>query len=134
MNKLYVLFVALILLNACSKAEGPQEVLAKVGSYVITKEEFQEAYKNSSVSSQNTLANKQMFLDNMINQKLIILDAQASGLDRNPDFLKMVGNFWQQSLVTAALKQKSKEGVNFEQWVQYLKKNTQIEINQELLK
>jgi hypothetical protein len=105
-----------------------------VGSYVITVDEFEESFMNSSFSNQKTLVNKQAFLENMINQKLILIDAQAKGLDKNPEFLKMVGNFWQQSLVTAALKEKNREGVNFDKWIEYLKKKSSIEINQELLK
>ena len=70
----------------------------------------------------------------MINQKLILLDAEKRGLDKNKEFLKMVENFWQQSLLTMAMQEKAKDGGNFDQWVEYLKNNTDIEINQEALK
>ena len=74
------------------------------------------------------------FLKNMITQKLILLDAERRGLDRDPQFLKMIENFWQQSLLTFALQEKTKEGGDLDAWVNYLKQNTKVEINQEYLK
>jgi len=73
-------------------------------------------------------------LNNMINQKLILLDAEKKGLDKNKEFLKMVENFWQQSLLTMAMQEKVREGGNLDRWVEYLKKTTKVEINQEALK
>ena len=70
----------------------------------------------------------------MINQKLIILAAEKEGLDKNKEFLKMVENFWQQSLLTMAMQDKTQEGVNLDRWVESLKKNTTIDINQEAFK
>jgi hypothetical protein len=127
------------MLAALSGCGNPQsltqkDVVAQVGSYVITRQEFEEAYKDSSYGALGTNASRQLFLYNMINQKLIILDAEKKGLDKNKEFLKMVENFWQQSLLTMAMQEKAKEGGNFDKWVEYLKNNTNIEINQEALK
>jgi len=111
-----------------------QNVVAKVDNYVISQEEFNDAYKNSSHSSATGEQSRQDFLNNMINQKLILLDAQAHGLDKNKEFLKMIENFWQQSLLTMALKQKSKEGVDLDQWVALLRKRSKVQINEEYVK
>jgi len=108
--------------------------VARVGAYVITKDEFDEAYKNSAYGRQHNQFYRSAFLNNMITQKLILLDAQRRGLDRDPQFLKMVENVWQQSLLTFALQEKTKEGGNLDAWVNYLKQNTKVEINQEHLK
>lgn len=126
--------IILVFILGCQSKEPPQAVVARVGTYVITKDEFDEAYKNSAQAREHDLSYRSAFLNNMINQKLILLDAQRRGLDRDPQFLKMVENFWQQSLLTFALQEKNREGGNLDAWVNYLKENTKVEINQEYLK
>ena len=135
MNRM-LLCLTLITLAGCgnSQPSPSANAIAKVGNYVITRQEFDEAYKDSRYGAQGTFASRQAFLNNMINQKLILLDAEKRGLDKNKEFLKMVENFWQQSLLTMAMQEKVREGGNLDLWVEYLKKNTKIEINQEALK
>jgi len=116
------------------QAKEPQKVVAQVGSYVITQDEFEEAYKNSAYGREHNPFYRSAFLKNMINQKLILLDAENRGLDRDPRFLKMVESFYQQSLLTLALQERTKEGGSLDSWVDDLKKNTSVEINQESLK
>ena len=129
-----LLFLGVILISGCLiPMSQKQKVVARIDNYGITQEEFDEAYKNSPRSAFSYIQSRHEFLNNMINQKLILLDAQAHGLDHNKEFLKMVELFWQQSLLTMALKEKSQEGVNLDQWVADLRKNSTIEINKELI-
>ena len=127
------------LLLACAGCGNAQplsspDTVARVDHYVITRQEFDEAYKNSHFGAQGTPASRQIFLNNMINQKLILLDAEKQGLDKDKEFLKMVENFWQQSLLTMAMQEKSREGGNLDKWVDYLRQNSQVVINEEALK
>jgi len=135
MNRI-LLCLTLLSFAGCGNSEPPssQDVVAQVGNYTITRQEFDDAYKDSSYGALGTYASRQAFLNNMINQKLILLDAENRGLDKNKEFLKMVESFWQQSLLTMAMQEKVKEGGNLDSWVQYLKSNTKIDINQEALK
>ena len=135
MNRI-LLCLTLLSLAGCGSSQppSPQNVVAQVGNYVITRQEFEEAYRDSSYGEQGTLASRRIFLNNMINQKLILLDAEKRGLDKNREFLKMVENFWQQSLLTMAMQEKIREGGNLDSWVEYLKTTTNVEINQEALK
>jgi len=55
----------------------------------------------------------------------------APRLDRDPQFLKMVEIFIN-ILLTIALQDKNKEGGDLDAWVDGLKKNTKIDINQEV--
>ena len=126
--------VILAFVLGCQPREPQQGVVARVGSYVITQNEFEEAYKNSAYGREHNIFYRSEFLKNMINQKLILLDAEKHGLDRDPQFLKMIENFWQQSLLTYALQEKTKEGGDLDAWVKFLKNNTKVEINQEYLK
>ena len=135
MNRM-LLCLTLLALAGCgnSPPSSSDDAVAKVGNYVITRQEFEEAYKDSSYGALGTFASRKTFLNNMINQKLILLDAEKKGLDKNKEFLKMVENFWQQSLLTMAMQEKVREGGNLDKWVEYLKNNTKVEINQEALK
>lgn len=131
-----LLFLTLLALAGCGNSQptASQDSVAQVGNYVITRQEFNEAYKDSRYGAEGSFASRKAFLNNMINQKLILLDAEKRGLDKNKEFLKMVENFWQQSLLTMAMQEKVKEGGNLDSWVEYLKNNTKVEINQEALK
>ena len=135
MNRI-LLCLTLLAMAGCGNAQptASQDAVAKVGNYVITRQEFEEAYKDSRFGAQGTFASRKIFLNNMINQKLILLDAEKRGLDKNKEFLRMVENFWQQSLLTMAIQEKVKEGGNLDSWVEYLKTNTKVEINQEALR
>ena len=107
--KYWALIICLVFVLGCQHKPPVEKVVAKIGDYVITQEEFEDAFKSSSFGIQDSAESRQVFLDNMINQKLIILDARAKGLDKNKDFLHMIQNFWEQSLLTVALREKSKE-------------------------
>ena len=128
MNRFLFCWCALLISGCMAPTSNPQKVVARVDNSVITRQEFDEAYKDSSHAPAQS---RQDFLNNMINQKLILLDAQAHGLDRDKEFLKMVENFWQQSLLTMALKEKSKEGGNLDQWVAHLREKSKVEIYEE---
>jgi len=134
MNRfLWFLSVAVFLGGCLTPTPQNDKVVAKIDSYIITQQEFDEAYNDSTHELSAPIQSRQEFLNKMIDQKLILLDAQAHGMDKNKEFLKMVENFWQQSLMTMALKQKNNEGVNLDQWVALLRKNSKIEVNKEYI-
>jgi len=132
--KYWPLMIGLVLLAGCQPKPPAEQVIAKVGACEITRDEFEGKFKASSYGARDTADSRRAFLNNMINQKLIILDAQARGLDKDKSFLRRIENFWEQSLVAEDLQQRSKDGENLDQWLENLKKNTPIEINQEYLK
>ena len=107
--KYWSLIIGLVFVLGCQSKPPVGKIVAKIGDYVITKEEFEDVFKSSSYGIQDNVASRQVLLDNMINQKLIILDARAKGLDKNKDFLHMIQSFWEQSLLTIALREKSKD-------------------------
>lgn len=109
--KKYIIFIfglSMIMLG-CAKQNDPGPILAKVNDYQITLVEFQERYQNSSSAANDTLKSRKNFLDVLINQKLMLQQAQADGLDKNRDFLKSIERFWEQSLLTQVIKRKSNE-------------------------
>ncbi len=112
---LIALLAAVVLLPAffflrpsADKAQGP--VVARVNGYLITRAEFEEGFAASAFAARaDSPQARKEYLDTLISQKLILLDAQKRGVDKAPDFLKSVERFWAQSLLTAALGQKTME-------------------------
>lgn len=94
--------------TAPSKPVSP--VIAMVNGYDIYQDEFEEGFATSAYAARDDRAKaRQDYLETLINQKLILLDAQKKNLDKDPDFLRSVERFWAQSLLTVALNQKTQE-------------------------
>lgn len=135
---------AILLFCGCGTNHRPEKIVAKVGEYTITQDEFEEAFQLSRYSKDDTPQLRETFLNNMINEKLIVLDAQARGLDKSDDFLSMIQQYWEQSLITMAVRAKAKEfskgaqtKINPDQlnaWIEQLRNKTSIEIHTENIK
>ncbi len=97
-------------------AKPASPVIAMVSGYDIRQNEFEEGFATSAfVARADRIKAREEYLDMLINQKLILLDAQKKNIDKDPDFLSSVERFWAQSLLTVALSQKTQElqkGVN----------------------
>lgn len=107
--KKYIIFcLCSIFLAACGSPKESQ-ILVKINNYEITLDEFEAEFKESVYSRDDSLVSKVEFLDYLINRKLILQDAQRKGLDKDPQFLKMIEKFWEQSLLKLALDVKSKD-------------------------
>ena len=113
MKKIIVTLVFLVLLAGCGSVSSKEDkkILAIINNYEITLEEFQQEFKDSAYGRNDTLQSRKEFLGNLINQKLILQDAQRKGLDKDMDFLKMIERFWEQSLLKMALEKKTAEAV-----------------------
>lgn len=109
MKKYLVILCATFFLFGCTSKPQSKTMLAKINDYEITKEEFQAALKNSMYGMADTMESRQEFLDNLINQKLILQQAQKQGLDKEANFLKAIERFWEQSLLKVALDKKTKD-------------------------
>ena len=107
--KHWLLIPCLIFVFGCHTKPPAGKVVVKIGDYVMTQEEFEDVFRSSHFALQDNDVSRRIFLDNMINQKIIILEAQAKGLDKSRDFLRMIQSFWEQSLLTVALREKTAE-------------------------
>ena len=108
-KKIIFLSLGLFLLGCTVNPSSNKVVLAKVNNYEITQEEFEQEFKDSYYASVDTPQMRREFLNNLINRKLILQEAQARGLDKDKAFLKMIEKFWEQSLLKIYLDQKTKE-------------------------
>ena len=109
MKNLILVFMIPVFLVGCSRCDKPKDIAVKINNYEISKAEFEQEFKDSSFGRYNTLQSRKDFLDNLVNRILIVQDAQKSGLDNDPQFLKVIEKFWIQSLLKLALEKKSKD-------------------------
>lgn len=147
---LYLIFIVLLImnLNSCAREKPSKEVLATIDDYTLYTEDFLFETQLYPPSHLERLT-KEQILDDLIQKKLLLLEAQRQDLDKDPAFMKMVEHFWEQSLLRSLLEKKSKEILSslkvpeeersqkasqmMQQWVEDLKKSTKIRINKEAL-
>ncbi len=111
MKRYFIFLSILLLMSGCNPAPKNKQIVAKINNYEITLDEFKEEYNESSYARNASPEAKNDFLNNLINRKLILQDAQNKGLDRDKSFLRMIEKFWEQSLLKLAIDRKTKETV-----------------------
>ena len=110
MKRQVVVLLLGVFVLGCGADRAPKApVLVRVNDYEITGEEFELDFRNSRYAAIGTPQARREFLDNLINRKLMLQDAQARGLDKDPAFLKAIEKFWEQSLLKIYLDQKTTE-------------------------
>lgn len=95
MRKIFPLLLIAFAFVSCKPKQAPaqaapEEVLAKVGKYTITKEEYNERIKEVSQRAQNYLSTesgKKQFLEILIREKIILNAAADSDITQNHDFI-----------------------------------------------
>lgn len=92
-----------------SKPASNEDAVVTVNNYTITREEFENEFRDSSYGRTDTPEARQNFLNTLIDRKLILQYAQGEGLDKEKSFLKSIEKFWEQSLLKIALQRKSEE-------------------------
>ncbi len=147
-NKIIFLLMILLIAGCGCPLPKDKKVLAKINNYEIGLDEFKAQFLASPYSKDNTPETRKEFLKMLIGRKLILQDAQAKGLDKEKDFLKMIERFWEQSLLKLALERKSREiagsvGVKdnkpgqdqlMNDWMSRLEKQAKISVDYDLLK
>ncbi len=109
MKKNLVFLFIFLFICGCNPAPKNRQILAKINNYEITLDQFKEEFKDSQYAGNETAESRKEFLNNLINRKLILQEAQKQGLDKDKSFLKMIEKFWEQSLLKLAVDRKTKE-------------------------
>lgn len=146
----YLIFIVFLIvaLDGCTRGKSNKEVLVTIDNYSLYKEDFLSEARLYPPSYREKLT-KEQILDDLIQKKLLLLEAQRQGLDKEPTFMKMVERFWEQSLLRSLLEKKSKEILSsikapegergqkatqiMQQWIDSLKKKAKIKINKDAL-
>lgn len=108
MNRLKFLLLSIIILLSINCAQKEEAVIS-IGEIKITKTEFERDFTKFNLSKSDTKEARQEFLDNLINRKLILKEAETKGMDKEKSFLEDVQDFWEQSLLKIAVDKKAKE-------------------------
>jgi hypothetical protein len=94
----------------CGRVEPPKRIVAEVNDYQILEDDFESGFLQSPYAvRENKEQARKEYLDNLINQKLILQDAQKNNIDKQKEFLVSIERFWEQSLLTVALNRKARE-------------------------
>lgn len=107
-TKIIIIICIVLITLGCAKktSEGPAITIGKIK---VTKGEFENAFERFNFDKQVDATARKAFLENYIDRKLILREAENLGLDKNEEFLQDVQDFWQQSLLKLALDKKTKE-------------------------
>jgi len=132
----------------CAKKAPQKEVIATIGNYCLYKEDLLSEVSLYPPEYRNKLS-KEDILGDIIQKKVLLMEAQREGLDRNPEFMKMIERFWEQSLLRSLLNKKSQETLSsipesdtdrnhkaseaIRSWIAGLEKDTKININRQAL-
>ena len=125
MKKFIVLALLVLLVSSCAEFKESEKPAIKIGKIKISSERFQQEFKLSGFAKE---VKKKDFLETFISRKLILLEAEKLGLDKDPEFLRDVQDFWEQSLLKLVIAKKIKElvadiSINQEEVRSYYMKN-----------
>ncbi len=111
-SRAVIFLMTVAVFSGCGPQARPPDgkVVLTVNDYQVTRQEFDEGFDASAFAERSDVAQARAdYLENLINQKLIVLEAQKKKLDRTQDFLRSVERFWEQSLMTISLGVKTRE-------------------------
>lgn len=88
------------------------QVVACINNYQLTVDDFKDEatiIKCNMGLSQGPAAVKQELLQDMINKKIMLQEAQKLNFDKQKSFMKEIERYWEQALLKLLLKKKSDE-------------------------
>ena len=112
MIRTMMVFLALfVLLSSCGGKQSEEgKPIAKVNDFIIAEDSFRRelaasAYFHNIPGLSND--DKKSFLDNQIRKELLIQEATQLGLERAEEFRQTIERYWEQTLISTLLEQKS---------------------------
>ena len=149
MYKSILILLLLTLLTGCTSSTPDKETLLKIDNYSMSVDDFVNEVQETS-DYYFTEKTKEQLLEGIIQKKLLLLEAQREGLDKDEPFMRMVEHFWEQSLLRAITEKKigefmrsvsstdediKREEVHkkFDEWMDSVRKKARIYINKEAL-
>ncbi len=105
-KKIILLFICL-LITSCGYFEEKEPAII-IDNIKIGADEFQKQYQSFVVNVDDSLA-KEEFLETFVARKLILREAEKMGLDKDPQFLSSIQDFWEQTLLKLILSRKIRD-------------------------
>jgi hypothetical protein len=102
----YILLGGILLCSSgCTKKE---DAVIRLDDIAITEDEFLRSFQSSAFAAQGQ-AGLKSFLDQYISKKMILREAERLGLDKDPEFLSGIQQYWEQELMKMTLSKKNQE-------------------------
>ncbi len=108
MKRISVFMLVVFVLIACQDYTKEKSAVS-INGIEFTAEEMAEVFKESPFYEADNNSAKQDFLGSFITKKLVLLEAEKSGLNKNKEFLKDVQRYWEMSLFKLTMSRKAKE-------------------------
>ena len=106
--KLYIVAMSLFIGLCLTGCEHRDKPVIKIKNVRISSDEFDAAFKKSPYVK-NAVNGKEKFLDTFVDKKIILLEAERLGLDKDPALLEDLQIFWEQALLKSVLNYENKE-------------------------
>lgn len=138
----------LVFVMGCSPSRPDGEVLAKINNYYLYRDDFLDEVQALS-DFQRAGKTREDLLNEIIQKKLLLQEAQREGLDKEAPFMKMIERFWEQCLLRAVIEKRMDEYLGpaptvsrrerdmadkkFEEWSEAVRQKAHIHVNKEML-
>lgn len=106
--KKYICILCLLIIFGCAQRDKEKPAI-RINKFKMTAREFEEEFKEAGAGVLGSANQKEAFLENLINRKLILQEAERLGLNRDREFLKAIERFYEQTLLKTVLDKKSNE-------------------------
>ena len=81
----------------------------RINNFTMTLEEFNEYFQKMNAGEEDTPDNRKKVLDDLINKKIILQEAEKEGLHKSKEFLTALQEFYEQLLFKTIIDKKAKE-------------------------
>ncbi len=100
-------------MQGCGKSDaqsGPSQVAVSVNRLRLTLQDLQEEIQSGRLTPDpKDTAPEPQWLSALIDEEILIQEAQKQGVDREKDFMKTIERFWKQALIKTLISRKEKE-------------------------
>lgn len=104
-----VVFLIMVLGFYFSKVYlGRGNYVLRINDFTMTNEEFEDYFKETNISGEDSFEARETVLDALISKKLILQEAEREGLHRDKEFLKTLQMYYEQLLFKLIIDKKSK--------------------------
>jgi hypothetical protein len=108
-----IVLAPFVLLSSCGGKPGDEgKPIAKVNDFVISEDSCRREMAASAYFQPIpglSYADKKRFVDTQIRKELLIQEATKSGLDKGEAFRQTIERYWEQTLISSLVEQKSKD-------------------------
>jgi hypothetical protein len=102
----FVTLVAVAVMPAagCAKKPDKDRIIARVNDYKVTMDDFK---READLSLPG--ASREQVMKDLITRELLVQESQKIGIDKNPEFMKEIEDYWKQTLIKQMISRKGNE-------------------------